>query len=61
MSSTHTTKVAAGIYECLGHRIENWSNRDQRVWVVFRPSQDKPEDRAFDTKRDAQRFISRQQ
>jgi hypothetical protein len=56
----HTTKVATGIYERRGHRIENWSNRDQRVWVVFRPSQSKPEMRPFDTKRSAQAFIDRQ-
>jgi len=58
--STQTTKVSTGIYERRGHRIENWSNRDQRVWVVFRPGQSKPEMRNFDTKRSAQAFIDRQ-
>jgi hypothetical protein len=60
MKTHTTTKVAAGVYERGGHRIENWSNRDQRVWVVFRPGQDSPERRAFDNKRSAQQFVDRQ-
>jgi hypothetical protein len=29
-------KIKSGVYEYMGFTLENWSNRDDRIWVALK-------------------------
>ena len=53
MSMT-TTKESTGVYRVGNYTVENWSNRDQRIWTICKDGEPiRPNGRTFmrDTKR----------